>query len=199
MQQAARLTPTRYRGAMAVAGEPSPERARLAELRDSARGWHGVQLGVLAFIGLCGVLTQERSSTPGWLEALAGLLALSALATACLATFLVGRAAWPLYGRGNEVTGTAEDVARTSQRLRTGLGLTFLSVALTALAASASWWPSEGEGASDLVAVQAASGQSWCGPLGEAQAGALSVLSGGQRVEVALDSLAAVRPVDSCE
>ena len=29
---------------------------RLTELRNSARGWHGVQLAVLGFIGLCGVL-----------------------------------------------------------------------------------------------------------------------------------------------
>ncbi|MFD0597018.1 hypothetical protein ACFQZ4_36105 [Catellatospora coxensis] len=28
----------------------------LAKLIDSARGWHGVQLGVLGFIGFCGVL-----------------------------------------------------------------------------------------------------------------------------------------------
>src|SRR3712207_8556040 len=37
---------------------------RLDELRASARGWHGVQLAVLGFIGLCGVLQEEQPSDP---------------------------------------------------------------------------------------------------------------------------------------
>jgi hypothetical protein len=35
---------------------------RLAELRTSARGWHGVQLAVLGFIGLCAVLQGQADS-----------------------------------------------------------------------------------------------------------------------------------------
>ena len=71
---------------------------RLAELRVSARGWHGVQLAVIGFIGLCGVLQGGRPDNPMWLQVCAGILALAALAIACLATFLVALVAWPLYG-----------------------------------------------------------------------------------------------------
>src|SRR4051812_24805047 len=74
--------------------------SRLAELRASARGWHGVQLAVLGFIGLCGVLKDRQSSDPRLLQWAAGLLAVAALAVGCFATYLVARAAWPLYGPG---------------------------------------------------------------------------------------------------
>ena len=69
---------------------------RLAELRTSARGWHGVQLAVLGFIGLCGVLQREGTGTPGWLQITTGILILVALALACVATVLVATAAWPV-------------------------------------------------------------------------------------------------------
>src|SRR3954471_8538074 len=83
---------------MADSTTPPAEAGRLAELRTSARGWHGVQLAVLGFIGLCGVLQQQRSNEPQVVQVLAATAALVALAVACLATYLVGRAAWPLYG-----------------------------------------------------------------------------------------------------
>ena len=45
--------------------------SRIAELRGSARGWHGVQLAVLGFIGLCGVLREGAGSgEPHWLQVL---------------------------------------------------------------------------------------------------------------------------------
>jgi hypothetical protein len=167
---------------------------RLAELRTSARGWHGVQLAVLGFIGLCGVLTGDEPSNPGWLQWLAGILAIAALATACLATFLVASAAWPLY-RGEAEAGPGE-LARTSHRLTSGLALTFVSVALIALSASSAWWPADaGDGD---VQVRSASGQAWCGSLVASEAGTVAVGTGDRRVVVPIQALASVRPGGDC-
>src|SRR5262245_34533158 len=141
---------------------------RLAELRTSARGWHGVQLAVLGFIGLCGVLKERSSKDPLALQVVAGILALAALALACYATYLVGRAAWPLYGaeRREASTEDPDDLASTSHRLRRGLALTFVAVALLALSAASGWWPLEQSSATGedagLVELQAG-GRSWCG------------------------------------
>ena len=42
-------------------------RAETERLQTSARGWHGVQLAVLGFIGLCGALHDAGSATgPPW-------------------------------------------------------------------------------------------------------------------------------------
>ena len=46
----------RLTACMDVAEDGTADRS-LADLADSRRGWHGVQLAVLAFIGLCGVLS----------------------------------------------------------------------------------------------------------------------------------------------
>lgn len=118
---------------------------RLAELRVSARGWHGVQLAVLGFIGLCGVLQPDASDgNPGWLRWLVGLLVLAAFALACAATVLVALAAWPIYGPQPAQEGSAKEIARTSRRLRSGIAVTFVAVALLALATSSVWWPVDG-------------------------------------------------------
>lgn len=81
----------------------------VAELRSSARGWHGVQVAVIGFIGLCGFLQDGRPDNPVWLQVFAGILALAARScSACVATFLVARVAWPLYQRRQAaVTGEA--------------------------------------------------------------------------------------------
>ena len=103
------LDPRRV-GADAVAWETQTD-DRLTELRTSARGWHGVQLAVLGFIGLCGVLS-GGSAAPQWLEWLSMWLALAALACACVATFLVGAAAWPLYRARVPVSGEEAPTGR---------------------------------------------------------------------------------------
>lgn len=113
--------------------------ARLAELRTSARGWHGVQLATIGFIGLCGVLQRGRSDNPTWLQVLSGLVALAALVLACAGTFLVARVAWPLYGGVARDQGG--DLARDAARLRRGLVYTFTAVAVVALATASGWWP----------------------------------------------------------
>jgi hypothetical protein len=70
---------------------------RLAELRASAKGWHGIQLAALGFIGLCGVIQTGESSNPWALQVMSGILVLVAFVLACAGIWLVGRAAWPLY------------------------------------------------------------------------------------------------------
>src|SRR3954463_2059840 len=143
---------------MATEQTPGSAAGRLQEVRSSPKGWHGVQLAVLGFIGFCGVLKGEGSTAPRWMEALAGILVLVALTMALYATYLVGRAAWPLYGaRGAEPADDAAEGARGgaprrappggargSRRLTTGLALTFTAIALVALAGTSSWWPSGG-------------------------------------------------------
>ena len=73
--------------------DTDPAQDRLAELRGSAKGWHGVQLAALGFIGLCGVLQTGDASDPMPLQVLAGILVLVAFACACLGIYYVGRAA----------------------------------------------------------------------------------------------------------
>jgi drug/metabolite transporter (DMT)-like permease len=165
---------------------------RLEQLRTSARGWHGVQLAVIGFIGLCGVLQGGRPENPWWLQVLAGVLAVASLAIACFATFLVARVAWPLYG-GREV----EDFERDGARLRRGLAWTFVAVALLALGTASGWWPQE-DGGGEAVAVQAANGEAWCGELQDGGPGRLSVSVDGTPVVVALQEVAAVGPADGC-
>ena len=118
---------------------------RLTELRVSARGWHGVQLAVIGFIGLCGVLQGGRPDNPMWLQVFAGIAALAALAIACLATLLVALVAWPLYG-GRQASDDAAELERDGRRLKQGLVLTFLALALLALGTASGWWPQD-EGA----------------------------------------------------
>jgi hypothetical protein len=176
---------------------------RLSELRASAKGWHGVQMAVLGFIGLCGVLQRGDSSDPDWLQTWALVMAVGALATALWAIVLVGRAAWPLYGPQPALPAADEydaQVRTTSRQLSRGLALTFVSVALLALGTASSWWPSEtgGGGQAGLVEVQANSGQRVCGELADAPDGELHVVSGGSTVTVSLQAVSAVRSVDAC-
>src|SRR5687768_12057994 len=91
-------------------GAPAAPPDRLAELRGSAQGWHGIQLAALGFIGLCGVIQTGDASTPWGLQVLSGMLVLVAFALACAGIYLVGRAAWPLY-RGEPAPTAGDDAA----------------------------------------------------------------------------------------
>ena len=175
--------------------------SRLSELRVSARGWHGIQLAVIGFIGFCGVLQNARPDNPTWLQVWAVILVLVALGLACVATFLVGRVAWPLFGGGQStVADPAADLEREGRRLRRGLLLTFVAVVVLALATATGWWPQPAgdNGAANLVAVQVSSGQRVCGSLGQANPGALRVSVDGRPVDVSLQDVAAIVPVDHC-
>jgi drug/metabolite transporter (DMT)-like permease len=176
--------------------------ARLAELRSSAKGWHGVQLAALGFIGLCGVIKPGESSNPEGLQALSGILILVAFCCACLGVYYVAKAAWPIYGADPAPMTDADQVAVSiaSAQLRRGLILTFLSIALTALATTSSWWPTDQPGAGGAnVEVQAAGGQTVCGELAQStQNGTLRVVTASQPVDVQFSQVASVRPVASC-
>ncbi len=155
---------------------------------------------MLGFIGLCGVLqSQTETAVPRWLEILAGILVLVALVLACLSTAMVATVAWPL-SRVPAPGAPGDDggvIHRDIARLRRGVGLTFVAVAVLAVAATSSWWPSEA-GSDGLVEVSAGSGQVVCGEIEEAEPGVLAVISGGERVAIRMSDVAAVRVVDSC-
>jgi CHASE2 domain-containing sensor protein len=68
---------------------------RLEGLSASARGWHTIQMAVLGFIGICGVLRTTDSPAPRTVQLVAAALAVAALAAASLAVFSVGRVAYP--------------------------------------------------------------------------------------------------------
>lgn len=184
--------------------------APVAQLAASARGWHGVQLAALAFIGLCGVLSDPDPEVPRSVQLAAAGLALSALALACVAVFVVATVAWPLPsdrlgpGGGDGPVGPAgagpPDAA--ARRLRAGVALTFVAVALMALAASAGWWPvdEDGDGGAGAAAVRVTvqGGGTACGRLVDAPTGAVRLVTADGIVEVAIGRLAAIDPVDGC-
>jgi hypothetical protein len=179
---------------------------RLAELRASAKGWHGIQLAALGFIGLCGVIQTGDSTDPWALQLMSAILVLVAFVLACAGIYLVGRAAWPLYrGEAEPAEGAGPStIAATSRQLTRGLLMTFVSIAALALGTAASWWPKERRGAGQAggaaqVQVQTNDGRSACGELAaSAQSGTLRVVTDSQPVDVALDTLASVAPVGSC-
>ncbi len=175
--------------------------SQLGELRVSARGWHGVQLAVLGFIGLCGVLQQDAGkANPNWLQVAAGVLVVTALGTACVATVLIALAAWPVYGAGPAADGAADDIARTRRRLRVGITLTFVAVAMLALGASSTWWPNLQAGSSSLAVEVSTRAGVICGELKEPPGqGILEVSAAGQLIEIRLVDLVSLRPVDRCE
>ncbi len=176
--------------------EDQPDRGGLDELRSSARGWQGIQLAVLGFIGLCGVLQRGDAGIPHWIQILAGIAALVALGLACVATYLVGRAAFPLYGaRGGEVT---DDLAATRHRLTRGLTLTFVAVALTALAATSSWWPVSGDSASSGLVELSTPQATVCGQLSDETGDGIHLTISGRTIAVPIDAVTAIRAVDSC-
>ena len=186
--------------------DPGPSAApsdRLAELRGSAKGWHGIQLAALGFIGLCGVIQTGDARDPWALQVISGILVLVAFALACAGIYLVGRAAWPLY-RGEEPAAAGDEAATielTSRQLTRGLLMTFLSIAALALATAASWWPQDEPGAAgaSTVRVQTDDGRTACGELtGSPQPGTLRIVADARPVVVSLDAIASVAPAERC-
>lgn len=168
----------------------------LEGLAASARGWHRIQLAVLGFIGLCGVLWDGGSASgPDWAQWLTGILIVVALAVACAAVYLVGRVAFPFYGAA---TGAARAVTAEAgtRRLRSGILLTYIAAIVLAVATLSAWWPADGEGAA--VQVRDAAGQGWCGQLTDAPARAVALDTAEGPVTLPLDRVAQIRPVDAC-
>jgi hypothetical protein len=154
----------------------------------SAREWHKLQLAALAFVGLCGVLTGDSGTRlPIFLQSVAGVLALVALAVAALGLLLVAVVAWPL--------GAPVDPAAGARRLRAGVILTCVAVALTALSASSNWWPQSA--AEHPVEVSTSSGTA-CGQVVDSAAGWIDLDVRGTVVRVDLADLVSLQPTESC-
>lgn len=168
---------------------------RRGGLAASARGWHRVQLAALGFIGLCGVLwSVGESSAPQGVNWLAAAFALAAIVLQGLAIYVVGTVAYPFYGVP-DVADTATQAAK-SQRLRSGIRMTYAAVGLIVVATLAAWWPQTDE--SGLVEALDASGASVCGELVAGSGGALALDTADGRVTVPLEAVAELRPVTDC-
>jgi len=178
-------------GAWTMADPPEQEPPHFAaadELSASAREWHKLQLAALAFVGLCGVLTGDNGTRlPMWLQSVAGVLALLALAVAAIGVLLVVLVAWPLGAPADPTTG--------ARRLRTGVILTGVAVGLTAFSASSNWWPQSS--ADRPVQVSTSSGTA-CGQVVDSAAGWIDLDVRGTVVRVDLVDLVSLRPTESC-
>jgi hypothetical protein len=184
------------------AGAPRPAAApadRRQELAASARGWHTIQMAVLGFIGICGVLRSTDSPAPRAVQVLAAVLAVAALAVASLAIFTVGRVAYPVddAADGASAQPSAQPSAgHAAARLQAGIRLTIVAVILAVIAALSGWWPAPASTAA--VAVTGVNGQAWCGPLVSGPDGAISVRTGNGVVAVPTQAIGQVRPVAAC-
>lgn len=178
--------------------DPPADPGPLGRLAASARGWHRIQLAVLGFIGLCGVLwAGGDASGPSWLQWLAGALVLLALALACLAIYLVGRVAYPFHGPASEVgVAAAPPVDHGTRQLRTGIRVTYAAVAVLAVATVSGWWPSPTAG--DVVEIRDAAGQAWCGELVDAPTGVVGLDTRDGPVTVPVARVVTLRPTSGC-
>ena len=112
----------------------------MQRLSASAQGWHTIQMAVLGFIGICGVLRSTSTSTPRWVQVLAAILAIAALTVACMAIFTVGRVAYPVNAAIDNSGGEPE-VVQARRQLHIGIRLTVLALILIVIAALSGWWP----------------------------------------------------------
>jgi hypothetical protein len=180
-----------------TAGPAAAPADRLAELSASARGWHTIQLAVLGFIGICGVLRTASSPAPSAVQWLAAALAVAALAVACLAIFTVGRVAYPVGDAADDAS-AAPSAAHAAGRLRAGIRLTIVALILAVIAALSGWWPAPSSRSTAAVAVTGTTGQAWCGPVVNGPAGAISVRTGNGVIIVPAQAIAQIRPVAQC-
>jgi hypothetical protein len=135
----------------------------LKELTASARGWHTIQMAVLGFTGLCGVLRTAGSPAPRAIQVLAAALAVIAVAAAFLAIFLVGQIAYPVSARTSG-PGAGQDFARARARLKTGIRMTVAALLIAAIAGLSGWWPALTPAtAASAVAPISTTSQAWCG------------------------------------
>jgi hypothetical protein len=166
---------------------------RAEQLQTSARGWHGVQLAVLGFIGLCGALHDAGAAAgPPWVQQLAAVLVIAALVVACVATVLVAAEAWPVRAPGAAGARTRQAVGH----LRLGIALTFVAVGLTALATTSSWWPSDS--ADDVLVTVSTSQGSLCGQLLDSSDGTVQLDLAGRVVAVPVDQVTGIEQVAGC-
>jgi hypothetical protein len=163
-------------------------------LQDSAREWQKIQVGVMGFVGICGLLPGAKDATkPTWVQETSAVSALTGLVLALLAVLLIASVANPLTTRS--ITASA-----ASRRLTAGIAVTFVAVGLTALAALSGWWPQGEEtdrpSAPQLVVRTDAS--SACGSLLQSGSGTVDLEIKGKQVRVPLDRLKSIEVTDRC-
>lgn len=186
------------RGMTEVYNQPAPATSDApGPLSGSARGWHTIQMAVLGFIGICGVLRATDSSVPAGVQWAAAFLAAVALVLAGTGVYLVGRVAYPFEAAG---LSSPAALARASARLRAGIRLTVLALVLVVIAALSGWWPRTGApgGASATVTVSDRDGRTWCGRLVRGDTGIVAVDTSRGLIGVPVEAVADVRPVASC-
>src|SRR5262249_20514953 len=169
---------------------------RLKELSASARGWHAIQMAVLGFIGICGVLRTADSPAPRAVQWLAAALAVAALAAASLAIFNVGRVAYPISDASDGAS-PLPPAGQAASRLRAGIRLTVVAVILAVIAPLSGWRPPPSRTPA-AVAVTGTNGQAWCGPLVTGPSGAISVRTSNGVVTVPTQAVAQIRTVAQC-
>lgn len=163
---------------------------------ESARGWQRAQLAVLGFIGLCGVLwAGGEPAGPAWLQWLAAALVVVALVLVGVAIYLVGTVAYPLVWRSDAPV--HDTAVGDSGRLRAGIRVTFIALAVLVAATLSGWWPST-PASGATVEVRDASGRAWCGEIGDASAGIVRLDTAEGPVSLPLNRIVTLRPVDGC-
>jgi hypothetical protein len=185
----------------------SPYEAGL-QVQESAREWNKLQLGVLGFSGICGVLRRDgESPNPWWLQDLTAVAALAGLVLAVAAVMLIASVASPLV----LVPGRP---ASTARRLRAGIGITFVAVACTALSALSAWWPdaapAQAQGTTAATSADAGrkvfggrvvvttDSERACGVALGIGNGLLNLDVDGERVRVPLTNLTSINWVEAC-
>jgi hypothetical protein len=174
-----------------------------AQVAASAKGWHSLQMAVLGFIGICGML--RDGTGPSWLQWLAAALVLLGLLFAAVAIYLVGRVAYPFYG-GPMAMATRQQVHAAGDRLRRGIRMTFVSVATVAIATVSGWWPSTATpaapggaaGAAVSMEVRDRDGGRQCGQMVDSPDGTVQLTTVDGTVQVRLEQVASIRPVRAC-
>jgi hypothetical protein len=152
------MQPTEPSGVPQLAAPPTP----LTELTASARGWHTIQIAVLGFIGICGILRTASSPAPRAVQVLAAVLAVVALAAACAGVFIVGRLAYPISAATGDIS-AQQSVARATSQLTAGIRLTIAALILAVIATLSGWWPatSTTKTAATAVALTSVTDHTW--------------------------------------
>ncbi|KUI42100.1 hypothetical protein AU197_17105 [Mycobacterium sp. IS-1590] len=163
-------------------------------IQESARQWQTLQLAVLGFVGLCGVLTGDDSgrSRPGWLQEIGAVSAFAGFVLAVAGIFLVATIAHPVIGQPR--LGPA-----TVSRLRVGITFTFAAAALTAVAALTWWWPQSRSEVPPAPKIEVTTSQgSVCGTPVPGRTGAVRLDADGEQVVIPLRRLLAITAVETC-
>ena len=176
---------------------PTTIDARMDKLSETARGWHTVQMAVLGFVGICGILHTADGTVPHGIQLIAAVLAGGAFVLGLVGILTVGRVAYPLDSAHTEA-----DLVRRVAQLRGGIRTTVVALALVVVAALSGWWPhstdSAAATASVSVSVSDANGRTWCGTLVPGPDSAVSLQTAHGVVAVPSDSIATIASVSTC-